>query len=258
MIKFNWDKVHRPDNTPIISDMEIENLVEGLLGDYKPELLERPMPVTPEHFAEAYLELSIDYQRIFSPEDNVVGTMVFNNEYLPVYGDDGEVHRIRIPANTIVIHEATACDDKLQAFMRFTILHECGHAWMHGRVYRRNPLWILLGNKSSQMVKCFRSSLTECRKLTTEADFREHQANVFAAAVAMPRATFVPYANQLLKAYGLAERLSVESSNEYFSICEAYSALLADLAETYKVSLQAADIRLHKLGLVDSEITLVS
>ena len=76
MIKFKWDRVHRPDMTPVISDAEIEALVEELIGDYKPEMLEKPMPVNTEHFAETYLELSIDYQRIASPDDTVVGAIL--------------------------------------------------------------------------------------------------------------------------------------------------------------------------------------
>ena len=62
MIEFKWSKVHRPDQTPIIRDVEIEDLVEELLRDYKPKLLEHPMPVNPEHFAETYMGIDIEYQ----------------------------------------------------------------------------------------------------------------------------------------------------------------------------------------------------
>ena len=85
MIEFKWSKVHRPDQTPIIRDVEIENLVEELLRDYKPKLLQQPMPVNPEHFAESYMGLDIEYQRIVSPDNNVVGAMVFNDECMPRY-----------------------------------------------------------------------------------------------------------------------------------------------------------------------------
>lgn len=179
MIKFKWNKVHRPNQTPIIRDVEIEALVEELMRDYKPKLLESPMPVNPEHFAESYLGIDIDYQRIASPDNNVVGAMVFNDECLPVYGEDGEMHLIRVPANTMVIHEDTVNEDRLHRFMRF--IHECGHAWMHGRVYRRNAAQLSLfenTNNNRQMVRCFRSLLTYSKRfLATEEDFREHQAN---------------------------------------------------------------------------------
>ena len=85
MIEFKWSNVHRPDQTPIIRDVEIENLVEELLGDYKPKLLQQPMPVNPEHFAESYMGLDKEYQRIVSPDNNVVGAMVFNDECMPRY-----------------------------------------------------------------------------------------------------------------------------------------------------------------------------
>lgn len=95
MIKFRWDKVHRPDQTPIISDEEIENLAEKILMDYKPELLEHPMAVNPEHFAESYIGIDIEYQRIASLDSNVVGAMVFDDECLPVYREDGKIHQLR-------------------------------------------------------------------------------------------------------------------------------------------------------------------
>lgn len=260
MIEFKWSKVHRPDQTPIIKDVEIEDLVEELLKDYKPQLLEQPMPVNPEHFAETYMGIDIEYQRIASPDNNVVGAMVFNDECLPVYREDGTVHLIRVPANTIVIHEDTACDDKLHRFMRFTILHECGHAWMHANVYRRKALSLFGGTEiNKQMTKCFRSYLT-CSKrfLVTEEDFREHQANVFAAAIAMPRATFVPYAKRLLMQYGLEERFSPRYVEDSRSFRDTYNNVLLKLAKAYDVSCQSVDIKLHKLGLVKSEISLVS
>lgn len=95
MIKFRWDKVHRPDQTPIISDEEIENLAEKILMDYKPELLEHPMAVNLEHFAESYIGIDIEYQRIASLDSNVVGAMVFDDECLPVYREDGKIHQLR-------------------------------------------------------------------------------------------------------------------------------------------------------------------
>lgn len=260
MIEFKWSKVHRPAQTPIIKDVEIEDLVEELLKDYKPQLLEQPMPVNPEHFAETYMGIDIEYQRIASPDNNVVGAMVFNDECLPVYREDGTIHLIRVPANTIVIHEDTACDDKLHRFMRFTILHECGHAWMHANVYRRQALSLFGGTEiNKQMTKCFRSYLTcSKRSLVTEEDFREHQANVFAAAIAMPRATFVPYAKRLLMQYGLEGRFSPRYVEDSRSFRDTYNNVLLKLAKAYDVSCQSVDIKLHKLGLVKSEISLVS
>jgi len=96
------------------------------------------------------------------------------------------------------------------------------------------------------------------RSLVTEEDFREHQANVFAAAIAMPRATFVPYAKQLLKQYGLDGRFSSRYVGNSRFFQDTYNNFLSNLAKAYDVSCQSVDIKLHKLGLVKSEISLVS
>ena len=133
---------------------------------------------------------------------------------------------------------------------------------MHAQVYRRNSPNVSLFGASEinkQLVKCFRSYLTcSKRSLVTEEDFREHQANVFAAAIAMPKATFVPYAKRLLNRYGLEGRCSSRyvCGSRYFH--DTYNTFLSNLAKAYDVSCQSVDIKLHKLGLVNSEISLVS
>ena len=133
---------------------------------------------------------------------------------------------------------------------------------MHAQVYRRNSPNVSLFGASEinkQLVKCFRSYLTcSKRSLVTEEDFREHQANVFAAAIAMPRATFVPYAKRLLMQYGLDERYSSQYRGDSRSFQDTYNSFLSNLAKAYDVSCQSVDIKLHKLGLVKSEISLVS
>lgn len=46
MIEFRWNRVDkRNNNTPIISDAEIDELAEIILGDYKPQLLQEPRKV---------------------------------------------------------------------------------------------------------------------------------------------------------------------------------------------------------------------
>ena len=211
MIEFKWSKVHRPAQTPIIKDVEIEDLVEELLKDYKTQWLEQPMPVNPEHFAETYMGTDIEYQRIVSPDNNVVGAMVFNDECMPRY-----------------------IEKKRYRFLGGTEINK-------------------------QMAKCFRSYLTcSKRSLVTEEDFREHQANVFAVAIAMPRATFVPYAKRLLRQYGLDGRYSSQYVGDSKTFQDTYNIFLSNLAKAYDVSCQSVDIKLHKLGLVKSEISLVS
>ncbi|WDC83378.1 ImmA/IrrE family metallo-endopeptidase [Caloramator sp. mosi_1] len=56
-------------------------------------------------------------------------------------------------------------------------------------------------------VICCRTSSIENfegkKQLITPEDFREHQADYFAAAIAMPKSTFIPLANKILKDKGI-------------------------------------------------------
>jgi hypothetical protein len=69
LIEFRWNRVDkRNNNTPIISDAEIDELAEIILGDYKPQLLQEPRKVKYEHFLESYLGANLDYRHIYYEE----------------------------------------------------------------------------------------------------------------------------------------------------------------------------------------------
>lgn len=262
MIRFSCKRFHRLDHTPIIRDVEIERQTEALLRDYKPELLEYPMAINPDHFAESYLGLTLDYQRIFSLENNVVGATVFNDDVLFVEDEEDGLKPIRVHANTIVIHEEIAQQKKFHTFLNFTILHECGHAWMHESVYRRNDSMASFhGEQGTQVgkVQCLRCTMGGAtKKLVTEEDFREHQANTFAAAMAMPLATFVPYAQWLLKKYGFGDYIDFWDLEKNGEAYINYQHLLSELAKEYDISMESATIRFSKLGFVRTTMAVSS
>lgn len=257
MIPFECRR-HKPDYTPVIRDADIEAQVEAMLADYKPALLREPQPISPEHFAEAYMGLNVEYHRIGVPEAGIVGAMVFNDDVIPVM-DDGRLHNIPIRANTIVIHEDINTE-RYRGFWRFTLLHECGHAWMHGRVYRRNEAQLTLFEDSCTFphsVRCYRSTLLDARKqLETNEDFREHQANVMASETAMPRASFLPLAQGLLKEQGFGEVVSQwEIEHNTAAECR-YDSVLKRLADRYGTSVAAVKVKMSKLGFLDSDAAL--
>ncbi len=257
MIPFECRR-HKPDYTPVIRDADIEAQVEAMLADYKPALLREPQPISPEHFAEAYMGLNVEYHKIGVPEAGIVGAMVFNDDVIPVM-DGGRLHNIPIRANTIVIHEDINTE-RYRGFWRFTLLHECGHAWMHGRVYRRNEDQLILFEDSGMFphsVRCYRSILTDARRqLETNEDFREHQANVMASETAMPRASFLPLAQAFLKEQGFGEVVSQMEIDRNPVAAYHYDAVLKSLAVRYETSVAAVRVKMSRLGFVDSEAAL--
>ena len=211
MIPFHC-RLRDKTRTPIIRNEDIWAYAEALAGDYKPSLLKEPGQISAEHFLESYLGATLDYQDIYYAKDErpVAGATVFNDEMIRVFDREGQCTRtISVPAGTIIIDNSTV-SSKYKGFALFTALHEGGHFAMHPEVYRRSQRQVSLfaaRQTGSGLVCCRREAIfgerPYSRNLTPEQN-REHQANAFAAFVAMPRQTFVPLATELIK-------------NEYFS-----------------------------------------
>ena len=70
MIKMNITKVDRNnDNTPILSNKEIDDFAYAVLEDYSPNLLRDPGTLDYEHFIESYLGMEIIYKDIYYKEN---------------------------------------------------------------------------------------------------------------------------------------------------------------------------------------------
>jgi hypothetical protein len=86
-MKFQWNRIDKKSNTPIIKNTEIDDLAEMVLKDYKPVLLKEPRKIKYEHFLESYLGANLDYQHIYYGEDEgqIFGVTAFNKERLKVF-----------------------------------------------------------------------------------------------------------------------------------------------------------------------------
>ena len=67
LIEFHCNCRHK-DQTPIVSDLEIQEYAEAVLEDYKPKLLKEPGKINAVHFLESYLGATVDYQDIYYEE----------------------------------------------------------------------------------------------------------------------------------------------------------------------------------------------
>jgi Zn-dependent peptidase ImmA (M78 family) len=185
------------DNTPVLYNHEIDQFAHNVLADYNPDLLSEPGIIDYEHFLESYLGMKIMYKDLYYEKDKppIYGTTVFRDGTVKVF--DRKNNRIAHPiirANTVIIDNFVI--DK-KGMEMFTGLHESGHIFLHQGVY-----------------SIFRAGQACCRKGnigTTESNrmiwtaehWREHQANYFAAAAAMPNATFKPLVNEYLREHGI-------------------------------------------------------
>lgn len=248
--------------TPIVKDTEIQEYAEALLEDYKPKLLKEPGKVNPLHFVESYLGAVIDYQDIYYPENTpaIAGATVFNEDRVLIFDREANCIRpIKVSANTVLIDNSTMEDGK-EGFAAFTVLHEGGHLCIHPAVYRRmeGQMRLFDDHKDGDYVVCCRRSsleggYTRRSKLTTQEEFREHQANVFAASIAMPRRTFVPAAQELIRKCGYKDGVYVMPTVIDWDYTFGLSAIEETLSEIYGVSKSAANVHMRRLGLLMDE-----
>lgn len=252
MINFNWNH-YKSSGTPDIGGNYIAMLAEKLLADYKPQLLREPGKVNYSHFIESYLDAKLEYHDIYYDEGTqpIVGATAFNNQYLKVFDyDNMKVSAKKVDARTVILDNSIMKDDS-EGFARFTALHEAGHLWMHELVYTDSNMYSSKNYKPT-VVCCRRSNIDKKSyrghyRTWTDEELREYQANIFAAAIAMPKKTFVPYATELIKQagnkYGLLSDCEFETDDIYLPY------VLNGLTSAYGVSKTAAIVNLKKNNL---------
>jgi hypothetical protein len=248
--------VNIEDNrTPVMFDREIDELAHAILGDYRPELLKEPGKIDFEHFLESYLGAEIQYHDIYcaDPKYPVLALTAFTAGGIDVFDRKNEcLSTAYVPARTVVIDNAVIESD-IVGFARFSALHEAGHLILHWRVFVDGYGVPYKGkNNTASVIICRRDNIEiygNKGKHRTPADWREHQADYFAAAAAMPNVTFYPFVNQLLRENGIYKRqirLGRDSDLDIF----ADDLLPEFISETYGVSKRAARIKLRKAEFV--------
>ena len=262
MIDFDCSK-RAKDGTPIIHDTDIHDYAEALLAEYKGgKYLKEPGKLKPEHFAESYLGATIEPQDIYYEEGEppIWGAAVFNNEYVRVFDRENKtVKSVAVRENTILLDNATLADG-MEGFADFTVLHESGHLCLHQAVYRRaaNQFSLFDGmDISPRSVVCCRKNVLDGGKrgkLITEEDHREHQANVFAAALSMPRPTFIPTAQEIIRSLGFKDGICVVPSEIGWDYNFVDVALIERLVDIFGRSKTATRIQLQRYGLMMDEM----
>ena len=263
MIEFKWSKVDaKNSNTPILKDSDIDDLAEMLLQDYKPKLLHEPSKINYWHFLESYLGATVEVHDIYYEEEAgpIWGATAFNEEALKIFDrEHSRISHIRVGRGSIIMDNSVMEDGK-EGLALFTGLHEGGHWWLHPGVFTRNHKQLsLFGEATTPSVVCCRRPQIEnsCKKRSfkTGEEWREHQANYFASAVAMPKATFIPFCQSYLKEAGICEKRIVTGIDHRLDRI-AFFDLPFRVTEVYGVSMQAATVKLKKFGLIADKKSL--
>ena len=256
MIRFN-NKNKKYDGTPVICDLEVMSYAEAQVGDYKPELLKTPGKVNAFHFVELYLNATVEAQNIrdLVPGMEINGITVFKDSIIKVREDDRLVDKL-FPAGVIIIDQSLMGWEN--GYSQFTICHEGGHFCMHYPAFSGQDM--LAARSAMDRIMC-RSTVIETdrqeNRKWTDRDFMEHQANVYAAAVLMPRPSFIPFVMELNRTAGFNDGIFVRPSIDPFFQYRHWYTYLEEIgqkiAETYGVSESAAFVHMKRCGLIKTE-----
>ena len=256
MIEFNC-LYRKYDGTPVVRDLEVMAYAEAQVGDYRPELLREPGRLNAVHFVEAYLNASVDVQNIRNivPGMEINGITVFKDAMITVWEDGGTVQKL-FPAGSVIIDTGMA--DYESGYSRFTVCHEGGHFCMHFPAFCGQDL--VAARSVLDKVMC-RSNVIETDRAEnrkwTERDFMEHQANVYAASVLMPRHTFVPFVMNLNKKAGYKDGIFLRPHIDPFYQYRHWYTFLEEIGqeimEKYGVSESAAYVHMKRCGLIRAE-----
>ena len=257
MIKYKPQRVNFEDQrTPVMYDDEIDEFARAIIADYKPALLKEPGKIDAEHFLEHYLGAEVQFHDLYceDPDKPIRAVTAFTKGGVKVFDrENNRVTTIDVPARTVIIDNEVMEPGK-EGMALFSGCHEGGHLSLHWDVIvNKNGVPYDKTKNGEAAVICCRRSNIECANFTyrerTLADWREHQADYYASAIAMPNVTFRPFVNQFLRYHGIYDGHIRVGRNSDLDILA--KDLLPDyISELYGVSRRAAGIKLRKCGFV--------
>ncbi len=228
----------KKNGVPILSKDEIEYIAEAVLQDYNPKLLDNPGVLDVEHFSECYASLEMDYQDL-THDRSILGMTVFNNCYIPVYDPENDrAKKIPVDEGTILIDNSLLEDDQLRRG-RFTLGHEASHWLLHRQIYvvNKNQISLFddLEEEKQPVIKC-RTTDIECvgkKRLVTDDDWMEWQADYMASALLMPKKAFSKLVGGELKSAGIDDgyyQIGTDFEKDLWADVLGY-----ELADTFEV-----------------------
>jgi len=229
----------RPTNNliPIISRDDLDTEATAFLERYFPEALETPMAVPIDSILCSQLGLEIIKNKRLSTDFSIFGQICFSGGNVEVYGVKDETpHEITVNRGTILID---ACTPFLRSIgcVKYTLAHEAYH-WFRHRVYA--AIRALLHGEPAIAYRCTTVAANATNTPQQELHWIEWQANKIAPRILMPQKTTIMKIEELLAKYGYNE-----NTNEQDIILEC---VINDLANFFRVSKQAAKIRMIDLG----------
>ncbi|GHV32070.1 hypothetical protein FACS18949_01970 [Clostridia bacterium] len=256
-------KPHRFMNgAPVLYDREIDEYAHRVLMDYNPELLREPGTIDFTHFLETYVGARLMYEDIYY-EDGDTPTLAlstFESGNVRVFDEDDEsVRRVFVRSRSVVLDNALTKPGK-ESLALFTGLHEAGHLLIHWNAMTGEDYDEDGGADEIEDDEYESDAIVCCRRENIESfgsgkpqrapeDWLEHHADYFAAAIAMPNNTFIPFVKRIMRENGYFKGAITVGADDDLDIL-ADDIIPDAIREVFGVSKRAARIKLRKTQLV--------
>jgi Zn-dependent peptidase ImmA (M78 family) len=221
------------DGVPILSAQKVEDIATEVLQKHCPDVLRKPA-MTP------VIELIQAIGKTTGMKSAI--------EDLGFRGQAKILGKVSFTKKTLFLDTLLTTEREVQ--MRFTAAHEIGHWILHRWNYKN---WkFSQPNYGPGDLEDDEKSLCRLEERTAQ-DWLEWQANVFAASLVMPRATFQTALIETQTTFGITRNLGIVFISDAEYSRRDFQLVGNRLANIYGVSLTSIRIRLGTLKLLCDE-----
>jgi Zn-dependent peptidase ImmA (M78 family) len=224
---------HDNDGVPILKATEIEQIATEVLEKHCPAVLHKPAMTPVIEIIEA-LEKTTDLT-------SVIVDLGFK-------GNAKILGKVNFTQRCLSLDQLLITEREIQ--MRFTAAHEIGHWILHRWNYKK---WKFPpSDLTPDNLQDDEDSL--CRlEQRSPRDWLEWQANVFAAALIMPRATFLKALIEAQILTGIKRNIGIVWVSDAGYSQRDLVSVLDRLSVVYAVSIASVRVRLNTLKLIHDE-----
>lgn len=224
------------DWVPYIRKKDFDAIAEKFLRKYYPQALTQPTPVPVETIVSE-MGLSIHQEKL-TIDYSVFGKMVFKDTDVEVIEDEQLVSK-HFNKGSILVDKGVVFKRNVGSYNN-TVIHECVHWELH-KVF--HEIKMILDKNHSTVSSWTEENLADS-SMWSSLDWMEWQANGIAPRILMPKV------QTRIKIRELFQTLTLV--NPEISRSELVKEVVDSLADFFKVSRQAAKIRMIDLGFKEA------
>ncbi|MBO4579255.1 MAG: ImmA/IrrE family metallo-endopeptidase [Clostridiales bacterium] len=217
------------------SPQQLEKRAMEALEAFDKELPYKTKQVDVYAVIEKLLDVPYDWKYL-TPDQSVLGATAFNPGYIWVwperfYHKGIKPYKLPVEKGTILI-DSTLIEDGNKGRENFTVMHEVFHQILHQNCFSNEPPNYAHFSKNPEY------DINGHKKLITDLDHIEYQANYCAACFLMPRDLVI-------------ETFEKRFSPQLYRMLKAHlNIVVKEMAEEFNVSEMAMKYRLNNLNML--------